>query len=201
MCISLFSSLLVCRVCGLERYGPGTDIFTHYVDIMQNVCGLNGHYVLGPENMSNLQVNIWTFKTKAFDLFGNVQTSGMGTVKLHPLDHGCGDMDRIGVLYLNDAGIYEGSHKISKRHKIQHLSGLDHLWSTSFRSCNFVYQWLVDQKKKASFIWWRQLLQFIRFQTHRGSWEWHRSYGKAVHDPSCEIVNKNGETCRGTLCW
>lgn len=76
-------------MCGLDLYGPVADIFTRYFDIMQIVCGLHGHYVLDPEYMSKLWADIRTFKTKASDVSGNLQTSGMGTDKWHLLDHVC----------------------------------------------------------------------------------------------------------------
>lgn len=98
-------------MCGIERYGIVTNKVPRYVEIMQLVCALNGNYVLGPEEMSKFRADIRIFKTKAVDVFENVQTSGMGTVKWHLEDHVCDNIARSGGLYLNDAGNHEGSHK------------------------------------------------------------------------------------------
>lgn len=75
---------------------------------MQLVCGLHGQYVLGPEGMSKLSAHIQNFETKAVDVLENVHKSGMGKVKWHLLNHVLDEISRIEVLYLNDAGTYEG---------------------------------------------------------------------------------------------
>lgn len=59
--------------------------------------------------------DIRIFKKKSVDVFGDIHESRMGTIKWHLLDHVCNEINRIGGLYLNDAGLYEGSQKLFKK--------------------------------------------------------------------------------------
>lgn len=61
---SLLFVVLVDLVCGFERYCPVTDMFTSYIDILQFVCVLHGHYVMGPVDMSKWRADILTFENK-----------------------------------------------------------------------------------------------------------------------------------------
>lgn len=63
------------RLCGLECHGPVTDVSSRYVEIMEVVRGLRGHYVMGPEAISKLRADIPIFLIEALSLFGNMYRS------------------------------------------------------------------------------------------------------------------------------
>lgn len=48
-------------------------------------------------------------------MFGDIHASITGTIKWHLLDHVCDEIARIGGLYWDDAGMYEGSHKLFRK--------------------------------------------------------------------------------------
>lgn len=76
--ISQIFGVLVYWLCGLERHGPVTDVFTLYVYIIQIVCRLHGQYVMGPEYFAKIRADIRTYNIKTVDVFGNLQVSRMG---------------------------------------------------------------------------------------------------------------------------
>jgi hypothetical protein len=116
-----FVAALVDRMCGEEAAAPTTRVVVAYTNLCHKITG---RYAEGDSGsaldgftmacLDKLAKDIASFKSRAVDLYGKYQRSGMGTNKFHLLDHVVEDVMRLGSLLLLSADSFESSHKAVK---------------------------------------------------------------------------------------
>lgn len=82
---------------------------------MNQFCGRNERKAWTPSDISALRGDIQELKLNVVRVLGVYQKSGIGTVKLHMLDHVADNVFKNERLYLCDAGMYKYLHSIFKQ--------------------------------------------------------------------------------------
>ena len=111
-----FIGALIDRLCGEVDQCPTTTVMTLYNEMVKGLrrFGMDPGYTEG--DLKKLKCKIEQFKESARLVYADFQSSGMGTLKFHALEHVISDIERIGSLDSMDAGIYESSHREVKDH-------------------------------------------------------------------------------------
>lgn len=96
--VSTFLGCLVDRMCGIETTEPVTKSFKQYVDMFRYM--FRRYKIPGwtDAELERLSIIIRSLKIKSREVFGKYQKSGMGTSKLHSLDHVVDDLRQTGSM-------------------------------------------------------------------------------------------------------
>ena len=111
-----FVGALIDRLCGEVEESPTTKVMTLYSDLLAQLYrrGMDpGHT---ESSLKNTARKIKEFKKCARALYASFQSSRMGTLKFHFLDHVVPDIERMGSLESMCASFYESAHSEVKQH-------------------------------------------------------------------------------------
>lgn len=108
-----FIAMFLDRCCGEVKT---TTLFVLYVDMVNRMVSRGVDPVWSESKLRTLEVAIEKFRKEAKDLYSQYQPSGMGTPKMHLLDHVCSDIRRNGGLQYSDSSYFEHSHVSAKEH-------------------------------------------------------------------------------------
>ena len=103
------------RICGETDSCQVTTVFTLYSDIVMISARRNMPEGWKKDELESLREKIKMFKKRAVEVFKTYQSSEMGTLKFHLLDHLVDDLERVESYTVLDAGLYEYTHVFSKR--------------------------------------------------------------------------------------
>lgn len=111
-----FVGVFVDRLCDELSTAKSTKLFVHYNDLLRTSLsyGSTGSVMWNETKVIALQRQISKFKNMARELYGEFHATGLGTEKMHMLDHIPADIRRLGGLRSCDAGLYEYSHTMFK---------------------------------------------------------------------------------------
>ena len=111
-----FVGALMDHLCGEVGESPTTKVMTLYSDLLAQLYrrGMDpGHTEGSLKELGNI---IRDFKDCAREIYGAFQSSGMGTLKFHFLDHVVSDIERIGSPESMSASFFESAHSEVKQH-------------------------------------------------------------------------------------
>ena len=108
-----FLGATVDRMCGEK--GTTTRICVQYVELVYKMTRVRARAAtFTSEELRDLRADVKRFMEQARDLYGDHQSSEMGTPKMHTLMHVVDDIEEGGALQHNRAEIYEMGHRVIK---------------------------------------------------------------------------------------